>query len=557
MTDGLLRVTRYSLSIHRRSVFVITLVLVLPPLVLRLLPPQGLRFINHFLLLFIPHEAASLDGHFFFVAFSGFLFLALCLDVLDRTQKTMARIPVATAEIVSGLILTSLIITVVVSLVSVAVYRQFIFGETRFNERWPVLGPTLFLATMVVVMHCTFWHLKAIGVFKLMFWPYFFIGAIGWFVTRYSPGESGGFFVPWKQVTPVEILTMSAVFVVAWFGAIRSCAIVRCGDAVPTLTWERLKAELRNLRHSAFITGRKHHDSISAGLAQLYWRDSCRSVTLIIALLGCFVFFINLSSYLYHASQGKVELDPVMSPMFGLSALYSIQGSIVILSGGLMNSLSTRNQSQMKGYLAGVPLSDRELSAVLLRCILKCVILSLLFVVILGLGGSYIAFVLSQGMDVIRQCWQSVVTFESKSELLITAGYALLAYWIFVANSISLFWLNSTCFAGRVILLLPLLLVASIFGIFYPVFGFVLLLLFVGLSWSATVIAYIQAYRARLIGMQVIWLAALFCLIVPAFYWNFWSYSEFPTKLFQSSSLVFAVTPFATIPLAVSWNRHR
>ncbi|QDT24192.1 hypothetical protein HG66A1_60240 [Gimesia chilikensis] len=555
MADGLLRVTTYSLRTYWRSVFVITLLLVLPPLVLRSLPPEGIQFLNR--LLFIPLPAATLDGHLFFVAFSGFLFLVLGLNVLDRAQKSITRIPVATAEIVSGLILTSLIITVVVSLVSVAVYRQFIFGEARFNERWPVLGPTLFLSTMVVVMHCAFWHLKALGVFRLIFWPYFCAGAIGWFVTRYSPGESPGYFVPWKQVTPVEFLTMSVVFIAAWFGAIRSCALVRCGVAVPTLTWERLKKELDDLKRRTLIARRKHPDSISAGVAQLYWLDSCRTLILLIALLGCLVFFINLVFFIDHTTQGEIELNPFMSPMFGISAIYSIQAAIAILFVGLINSLAKRKDHQMKGYLAGVPLSDRELSAVLLRCILKCVILSLLFVVILGLAGSYVAFVLLQGTDVIRQCWQSMVAFEAKGEIVVFAGYALLAYWIFVANSISFFWMISSRFSENVILLLPLLLIAAVCGIFYPAFGFILLLLFALLSWSATVIAYIQAYRTSLIGSQIIWLAALFCLIVPAFYWNFWNYSELPLKLFRSSSLVLAITPFATIPLAVSWNRHR
>ena len=53
------------------------------------------------------------------------------------------------------------------------------------------------------------------------------------------------------------------------------------------------------------------------------------------------------------------------------------------------------------------------------------------------------------------------------------------------------------------------------------------------------------------------WLAALFCLVIPAVYWNYWSTSEWPLKLLWSSLLILAVTPFATIPLAVSWNRHR
>ncbi|QDT94105.1 hypothetical protein [Gimesia algae] len=550
MTDGLLRVTKYSLRLLWPIGLVLAGFLVLAPLVLGLLCRVVFGLFPYALY-------QSSEIHLLFLGVSWFLFLGLCFGELQQIQRMMPQMPVRSVEIVSGPILSTMGITLVCYLLTNVFYRLLYFDENWLREYWPVTGPTLFLMTLVMVVHSAYWNLQPIGFIRILFWSGFGLGMLYWLLTRYFPQGLNGPLFPWTQVTLSELATMLLVNVIAWIVAVRSFASVRCGTTVHSWMWERVTAFLSSFKHRTLRKENIGFPSAWSAVSRLYWLDSCRTLTLIIALLGCLVFFINLSSYLYHASQGKVELDPNMSPMFGLSALFSIQAAIVILFGGLINSLSTRNYSQMKGYLAGVPLSDRELSAVLLRCILKCVILSLLFVVILGLGGSYIAFVLSQGTDVIRQCWQSVVTFESKSELLITAGYALLAYWIFVANSISLFWLNSTCFAGNLILLLPLLLVASIFGIFYPVFGFVLLLLFVGLSWSATVIAYIQAYRARLIGVQVIWLAALFCLIVPAFYWNFWSYNELPTKLFQSSLLVFTVLPFATIPLAVSWNRHR
>lgn len=550
MTDGLLRVTTYSLRTLWPVGLSFTGFLVLVPLALGLLCRLEFGLFPYALY-------QSSEIHLLFLGVFWFLFLGLCLIELQQIQRMMPRMPVRSVEIVSGPILSTLGISLVSYLLTNVLYRLIFLDENWLREYWPVTGPTLFLATLVVVFHSAYWSLQRIGFARLLFWIGFGLGMLYWLLTRYFPQGLNGPLFPWTQVTLSEFCTMLLVNVGAWIVAVRSCASIRCGAAVPSWLWERVWAFGGSLKHRTLRKKSADFPSAVSAFARLYWLDSCRTLTLILALLGCLVFSVNLASYMNRASQGELQLDPNMSPMFGLSGLLSIQAAIAILFVVLGNSLSTENRSQMKGYLAGVPLSDRELSAVLVRTSLKCVSLSLFFVVVLGLAGSYVAYVLLQGGDVIRQCWQSVLNYESKREWFCYACFFILAYWSIAANLIFLFLIPAPGISCSAILTVPLLIFTIVYGFYAPAFGSFLLLLVASLIWLFTMIAHVRAYRSDLIRGQTLWLAALFCLVMPSLYWNFWHTEWFTVRLLCSSLLILAVTPFATIPLAVSWNRHR
>ena len=161
MADGLLRVTTYSL----RTLWPLGLGVI----GLLVLPPLGLQLLGRFLGRMNPPSPVSLGWHFFFMAVSAFMLAVVCSVVLDQTKSLLPRMPVKTADIVSGLILSTLFVSVSASLVSIFIYRQFLYGETMFRDGWPVLGPTLFLATMVVLLHCSYWSLQSIGFFRVLF----------------------------------------------------------------------------------------------------------------------------------------------------------------------------------------------------------------------------------------------------------------------------------------------------------------------------------------------------------------------------------------------------
>ncbi len=537
MTDGLLRVTKYSLRSLWPTALGLTLLLVLPPMGLRLLACSLGR--SHSPL------RVNLENHFAFLGITGVLFVIVCLVVLDQTHKLIPRMPVTTAEIVSGQILSTLIVTMVVSLVSIAVYRQFLFDKSVFHGRWPVLGPTLFLATMVVVLHCAFWNLKSIGFFKVLFWYFFGAGVIGWFMTRYSLGDSSRFFVPWKQVTPAELLTMSVVFVASWIGAIRSCDRVRCGATESSRTWEHMQTKVKTLQHLTIIAPRKRFESISSAFARLYWQDSCRSSVAISVGLGCLVFFLTFFS-------GNSTSREVI--FLSIMAFFSC-GVILILLLGF--SLSPRESTQMKVYLAIVPLSDRDMAFVLTRTIVKLVLLLVGSILLFGLTGGSLLFWLFEGTAATQEKLNRLFGPEWNQNLVCSCAWVALAVWAMLANILALTWSPQRGSKELLAAMPTVVIVTAVISDYYPIWGVVFFLTNSALIWSATIIAYLRAYRANLIRTRALWLAGLFCLIVPAVYWNYWSTSEWPLKLLWSSLLMLAVTPFATIPLAVSWNRHR
>ena len=156
MTDGLLRVTKYSLRTHWPVGLGLTGVLVLPPL--------GFYYLVYLLENSPDSQFVFSKSHFAFLGISAYLFFLFCLAELDHTQKLMARMPVATAALASGAILSTLGIVVMVSLVSNGMYRLFLFDENWYRHFWPVTGPTLFLATLIVVIHGVYWNLQAEGI---------------------------------------------------------------------------------------------------------------------------------------------------------------------------------------------------------------------------------------------------------------------------------------------------------------------------------------------------------------------------------------------------------
>ncbi|QDV21299.1 hypothetical protein Pan153_59870 [Gimesia panareensis] len=537
MTDGLLRVTKYSL----RSLWPLGLGVI----GLLVLPPLGIRLLNHFLGRFNPPSAASLGAHFFFMAVSVIMLAVVSGGVLDQTKNLLSWMPVKTAEIVSGLILSTLFVSVSASLVSIFIYRQFFYGEMMFRDGWPVLGPTLFLATLIVTLHFAFWNLQSFSLSRVFFWICFGDAMFFWFMSRYFDSKSSNIFEPWKQVTPLEMITMSVVFVAAWFGAIRSCDRVRCGTTESSRTWEYLQTGVKSLTHQTFVNDRKRFDSISAAFAQLYWQDSCRIIALICMCLGCLVFVMALTT----GNRTTPEVISLTTMILFFSGLF-----LLLMLG---TSLSAKESGQMKGYLAIVPLSDRDMALVLTRMTAKMVLVLVGSILLFGLAGGALLSWLFDGTTTIADVLSRRFSSESSWNPVYTYALILLAVWAIVANILALSW-SPRRGSKELIASIPTVVIATaLINGFNPIVGVVLFLSISALICLATILTYLDAFKTGLLQARALWLAALYCLVIPAVFWNYWSTSEWPLKLLWSSLLILAVTPFASIPLAVSWSRHR
>ncbi|QDU53414.1 hypothetical protein [Gimesia panareensis] len=540
MTDGLLRVTKYSLKTLWWKSLILAGVLVLPSLGMRFLALlHQMRSDSQFI---FPPLLLFWELYFPLLIMMGAGLLGFCLWEVGSKWRLMPRMPVSPVELVSGVNLSLLLILFMVSLVANGAYRLLLFDADGFHAYWPVTGPLLFLATLIVVFHCLIWNLRAIGFARLLFWISFVWGMCYWFRSRYYPNGFNEFVVPWAEITWPEFFTMLTVFVAAWIETIRSCARVRCGTAVPSRTWERVWQGVGRLGHLTWGVGPAKTDSVASAFARLYWRDSCSAVLLLYVLMGTGVFTFSL----------VMDESPGEMGALAIACLCYLSCFISLSLAG----------AHTKVYLAAAPLADRDMAVILIRALLKLVVLFVSTVLLLGLAGGSLVSLLVQGAEATRTLWPWSILSAGNISWYHAYALLLLVAWIMLSNTISLLWspyqkLRHFCLIVFILFPIPAYLVYELFNrLSSSIIGDVIFILISALIWSVTIIAYIRACGSGLISARAVWLTALFCLVVPACYWNFWQTNGLSLRVFLSSLLILAVTPFATIPVGLSRSRH-
>ncbi|WP_339683420.1 hypothetical protein [Gimesia maris] len=485
----------------------------------------------------------------------------VCILPFQETRKIVRGLPLSSARIASWFMLSSVVTVVFLSLLTNGLYRLVLIDEHWLDRDWSVLGPSLFVATLIIVLWCAYWNLQSLGFFRLLFWISCISASIGWLISRYYPH---GFDQPpqsWSNVSLTEWITLLVVFVGAWRGGIVSFARFRSGTAVPSSSWNWLESWANGgalLRHEKRI---RNTGSPMKAFARLHWCDACRQVVMMVAILGGIAFLLNLAGYLQKEIYSTRSLLVSENPAVATVLVFVLSSFSLIITLGM--SLTPRDFQSMKVYLAVTPVSDRILSEALILNILKCMGMAVFFVALIGFGGSYFFTVFYQGTEVLWDDWNWLIQHETKSRFITVPFLFPLGYWAFIANSLALIWTGRTTFSFLIMLIsFALYFFTMILGMGSPDTAkawirYSLLLFDVILIWGITALAFIQAYRVGLVTKKVIGLASLYCLLMPTLCWGVWETEQILLKLLLSSLLVLAVTPFATIPLAVSWNRHR
>ncbi|QDT82016.1 hypothetical protein Mal35_55070 [Gimesia maris] len=538
---------------------------------LLVLGPLSLRELIY--LLEGPTDSGSVNPfhfHFAFLATSWVTFIAVCLHALHGSQLMIRGLPLSSARIASGLMFSSVGIVVLLSLVTNGLYRLVFFDEHWLADYWPVLGPLLFLCTLVMVGYHCFWSMHAPGFLKVAGWGTAFGLLFFWFVARYYPNGFVRGIVPWSHVTLGEFVTLQLVSLVAWLGGVRAFANIRNGAATPSPQWEQAQ-----LWWTALITGRIPERlsvplSRRMTLARLHWSGSCQRAVIVGGVLfGVAVLIVNLASVVMYDSS-----SPELNHLLELSGTFQI--TTLVLSGiaaigvviMLAGSLAGTGNTEMNRFLAMTPLSDRELSATMFGNMAK----TILFVVVLiqlALLLSYAGFLMIQGTEIFHS------TYDLNDWLrqnLIYSSVAMIGFWILAANLLSLCWTGRQWLCNTVVgvvivgniayVIIEQLLLAS--GSYQAVqaLGTIIFLVYSLVIISATIGAYLDASKRCLIQKRTRQVALYFSLTGLVLF-ELWM-SQQPTMpdhwigflgLTVLLALIFA--PFATIPLAISWNRHR
>lgn len=509
--------------------------------------------------------------HFAYLGLSWVAFLGVCLHAQSGCQKICLGLPISSRAIASWLMFSMVGLVVVLQLLTNGVYRMLFFDEHWLADYWPLLGPLLFLVTLVLVGHSLFWSLHAPSFTRVLLGSTLIFGIFYWFISRYYPNGFHAEDVPWSRVTLGEFVLMQLVSIAAWYQGTREFAKFRAGTAVPSPAWERVQLWWNGLLSGAIPRQQPEPLSRRSALTKLHWRESCRRAVIVGGLLmGCFVLAVNLGLG-SQLNTNQTSVREIAEGFWAMTMIASFVASILVafLVG---DGISSKGRTEMKRFLAMAPLPDQELNARLFRNMVKTSALTLAII--------YCGLLLSLGITTVW--WgPGLVNFMlaravSNGDFLLRFLLIGLGFWGIAANTVSMFWTGRTWFinsvvgvgfGGFVFYVITFNLLGTVFQDFWMARAIIsiMLLAVYCLFVGGPCVAYVVAYRKKLISWRKAGLALLLwcsaggvCIVlvlnesaqtsIQPQWGVFWIYTAISA---------FLLAPFATIPLALSWNRHR
>ncbi|WP_417375669.1 hypothetical protein [Gimesia maris] len=540
------------------SIGVATLVIV--PLMIKILMHlQGYR---------IPYNDQEIFSlHFTYLGISWVIFLSITVRALAGSQKYCRGLPISSRAIATWLMLAMVGLVVVLQLATNGAYRALFFDERWLADYWPVLGPLLFLVMLVLTGHAIYWTLNAPSYTRIILSMGIIVALFWWFLSRYFPHGFKAEAVPWNHVTLGEFVLMQLVSLAAWYQGTRAFASVRSGTALPSPQWTQTRNWWDSLTTGASSSGHTTLESHRAALGRLHWRDSCqRAVIMGGGLFGIAVLVLNTTM---RNANGSHPIN-ITEGFMQIYLMFSIIAALVV---GLVAGEGTcgPGRTEMKGFLAVTPLSDRDFAVAMFGNLVKTVLYASLLIQA-GLMLNMLVFV-APGM--LQGDQASIIISRGALYWFVFSVYTLACFWTIAANVISVLWTGRSWFY--------FLVIGSILGCFglfvfivnstdrvthspnnlYCQMAFFLVLAF--LIFAGLVTAFVTACRRRLTKVSTAGIAGGLWLIGSLT--AIWLKFPAPTGLqemltlslyvFFLSLFALAFAPLATIPLALSWNRHR
>ncbi|HCO22421.1 MAG: hypothetical protein CME31_10500 [Gimesia sp.] len=532
-------------------------------------------------------EQSYFDFHFAYLGVSWVFFLGVCLHAFSGSEKYCLGLPVSSASIATWLMLAMAGFVVVLQLLTNGLYRLLFFDEHWLTNYWPLLGPLLFMVTLILVGHCLFWSVHAPSFTKTFLGGALMFGMLAWFVSRYYPNGFKSDIVPWNCVTLGEFVTMQLTCLAAWYQGTRAFAEVRAGTAVPSPAWERMKVWWNALLTGAIPEQSAVPFSPRSSLVRLHWRDSCQQSVIV----GGGVFgLLSLMFNLLIGTRLNSEPTALRDVLEGFVAMSTILTLAAAVTAGAILGLGicSTGRTEMKRCLAMAPLTDSDFNATLFANMVKVLVWSIL-IVQSALLLSLIFTAVLYGADTLSVL--QVTGFlgngsNSLSDMLLYLfgenGFlchtlvTLIGFWIIAANIVSVLWTGRTwfivsaigvCFGGLFFYSMMISLLEAFFPRQYlaelVIISMLLILYF--LILGGTLVAYLTARRRQLIsktrflGAGLLWSFAVMGVLVTLLSMA----PHYPFRTMCGEFCVFSalgaliLAPFATIPLALSWNRHR
>ena len=436
--------------------------------------------------------------------------------------------------------------------------------STLFHVNWPILGPALFAVAAWSALQVL------MSVSSQQSLPAFcFAGAPAvllclWLQTRY-----GGWFSPpkhyWTELTPTEVATLLGAFGVCYLMTAYSVSFARCGERMPTLgIWKWLAKQWDNFTLARTAPPSFH----SAAAAQFWYEWQVKGIAL--PLITMLMLLCAVTGGLGAWYMQKSSLSSFYEVVLFLGGFVSVLACAAGLFFGLEIDAKPVGQRETQlgdsiseaqfpsgigSFLSSRPFSSKGFSYAILRTAAQSSLLAWL-----------IWFAVFAGC--LLTMWstkQFPSAFMPRGTGLLYIPMTILGPWIALAN------LGTIGLSGRGAKIL-FGLVSSFVGyciwmgvvnhftnaaVTAQIHSFCITIVFV-LIFAATLWTYAQARRQQLVTLKTLLVASLAgcalviaaILLLPADV----HFIVYPSILAFASSVVL---PFASMPLAIAWNRHR
>ncbi|WP_425617909.1 hypothetical protein NA78x_001599 [Anatilimnocola sp. NA78] len=444
--------------------------------------------------------------------------------------------------------------TIQLTLGMITIVTMYVVSAAILNLRgagWPLFGPALFLSATLACALATVWSCEGSVVAQLTGCVATCLPLTLWFTRCYGGKWMGDYRHMWYSPTALEVLTLGGITAAAYVVAILGVNRVRRGDM---LQFAALHAWWEKFRATSYTA-----QSFSSPLRAQIWFESRRSFSI---LPPCLVALFLLYMLILRAG-GWIETAKMLEVMYILP-LTVLTGVLPLVFGIVLGNCSHgKIWSTMNHGIATRPVTDRLLATAMLGNA-ALTLLQTWGVWLLGLTASAgWAYAVSSRDDLVRTFFPA--TRDLSHWLVPVVGLPLIS-WTITGLMMSLTatgrqWLWSLALFSGFSLLIAFVLVKDYVSpeLFRDlVSGWFLLsglLALVGTAW-----AYIAALRKGLVATNTtiaavaVWFVLSLLLVSldrPR------DISHIPWLVQCWGLVTLSMLPFAALPLAVRWNRHR
>ena len=483
---------------------------------------------------FDPEDHSLTVMHVVLVQMNMFAFGAAICSA-QGTPSRLYAYPIRTESLVAWHMLLAMALVALGMSVSTAMLNAV------FGLHLPLWGPALFSAAALVAIQATLWLTEKSA--WLLFAMTLVGGGLGlWLKSRFGPMFSQPTRL-WLEVTPSEVAFLLVVVALSYWVAIIGVARNRCGEPLGSIGVVAWLERVFDLEFDAEL-------SFSTPAQAQFWFEWRKKGW---AMPGTTVFCMTLGLGVWLIFIRNPE-DLVKGFVVGgglLSAIGMIGGMI------FGNTGPTDQNFEMGHFLGTRPMSTVDMS----RTILKAAALSVLIAWAIW-GAAFLSL------------FAILFATNALPQPLLPSGVqwwyfpaTLLGCWTVLALGTSgglmgsLKW-SGQFYSGLIVLIISLFLFskftlshAAQLQLFYGVMAVGGIAFVLGTVW-----AYAKALRRSLIGGSVVCAAISVWIALSAVVMLEWvrhPIEQFPVYLFAIGLMAAAVAPFATAPLALTWNRNR